>query len=944
MKKLLIATGAIVFLFFLCLLLVPMMLQEKILEMVEDELDASLASEWSFDRESFELSALRNFPHLSAGFGEILLRGKEQQRDDTILYARSARVVLSTWKLLSGETPPVKKIMLYAPSLHLHQRKGLPPNWDILAFKEKATEKPGKATSHEPPEPLFIELEMESGSLDIIDEPAKTKLRIRGADVKIKGSMDEQSWTIDIADISFQKNGRTWINRSALSLHIPEVGFSSAEGYSIDEGRVQIDELKVDIKGKMKEGNVEFEFGNEELALGEMVSILPMISKGESECSGLASLHGKFNGSIAQGSHPQWSAGIKIEDGQINAPELESPFSEINIDLEINRSGDKLQINSKEFHMLAGDDPIDFKGLIESDSILRLDISVDSRFHISQLKSFYPVEGVDIDGELVISGFAKGQFSKGRIPEMDVNVEMKDGYANSSEIQGGIEKINMISRLRSQDDQPSSFRFELPNFGFTHGGESLEINGSLIDYDRLIFDLNIVGEIDLGTLNQLVPHRENEISGLISTRINGKGEYDDIKNEEYQQVSLSGKIDLSNIKLKSSRLQKPLMLQSGNISIKPGILRLNSIKGSIGNSDFLIGGNLKGFLGYLLEGKDLRGDITANSQYLDLDEFRTSRSKKPQQHGPSTPGQEEAKSGDLILKVSGNANTVRFNGIPLSGFRATLEHDRGSNRISNIFGNALQGQVKGNITMEEGSAEKRKFSLDLGLDNIDIHALFMAMGSPLASIPAGQNMTGTADSKFLVDGFLDPEGRPIENSLRGGGSISFNNASIRNFDLIREMVRTVRIPGLSNWVRDEYRLSDFSARGEFLNGRIYFDEFRVELDGHPFTFFGSYGLKGNMDYLVATEFKPASLGTMANLAIGALMGGNYDPDNPLEVDFKVFGENKNPSVHLLSIKPKGRTGEASDPMEVAKKELLERKKADEAASQKIFRELDSDFR
>lgn len=944
MKKLLIATGAIVFLFFLCLLLVPMMLQEKILEMVEGELDASLASEWSFDRESFDVSALRNFPHLSAGFGEILLRGKGQQSNDTILYANSARVVLSTWKLISGETPPVKKIILSSPRLHLRQRKDLPPNWDILSNKGEVAEQPEKAANRAADEPFFTELEMENSSIDIIDEPGRTELRIRGADARIKGSIDEQSWTIDIADISFRQNARTWVNRSALSLYIPEVGFSYSEGFSIEEGRVQIDELKVDIKGKMKEGNVEFEFGNEELALGEMVSILPMISKGESRCSGLASVHGKFNGSIEQDLDPQWSARIKIEDGQIDAPELESPFSEIDIDLEIDRSGDKLRINSREFHMLAGDDPIDFKGLIESDSILRLDISIDSRFHISQFKSFYPVEGVDIDGELIITGFAKGQFSKDRIPEMDVKVEMKDGYANSSEIQGGIEKINMVSRLKSQDDQPSSFHFELPNFGFTHGGESLELSGSLIDYDRLIFDLNIVGEMDLGTLNQLVPHQENEISGLISTHINGKGEYEDIKNEEYQKVSLSGKIDLSNIEFKSSKLEKPLELQSGNISIQPGILKLNSIKGSIGKSDFLIGGNLRGFLGYLFEGKDLIGDLTANSQYLDLDEFKTMRTKQTQNHEPSSPGQEEVKSGDLIFQVSGNANKVLFNGILLNGFRAKLEHERGRNRISNIFCNALQGQVKGNMTMEKGRAEQRKFSLDLDLDNIDIHALFMAMGTPLSNIPAGQNMSGTADSKFLIDGFLNSDGSPIENSLRGGGSISFNNASIRNFDLIREMVRTVRIPGLSNWVRDEYRLSNFTTRGEFLNGRIYFDEFRVELDGHPFTFFGSYGLEGNMDYLVATEFKPASLGTMANLAIGALMGGNYDPDNPLEIDFKVFGENKNPSVHLLSIKPKGRAGEASDPMEVAKKELLERKKTDEATGQKIFKELDSSFR
>jgi len=144
-------------------------------------------------------------------------------------------------------------------------------------------------------------------------------------------------------------------------------------------------------------------------------------------------------------------------------------------------------------------------------------------------------------------------------------------------------------------------------------------------------------------------------------------------------------------------------------------------------------------------------------------------------------------------------------------------------------------------------------------------------------------------------------------------------------DLIEQMVNVVKIPGIRKWIKSEYRLSNFIAKVEVINGRIYFEPFNVVLNNHPFEFSGSYGLDGSLDYLVETEFNPASMGSLANVGLALLFGNSYNPEKVMEIDFKISGDRTKPKVKLLDLRPKDSHHDGDNPIELAKKEAKRNK-------------------
>ena len=160
-------------------------------------------------------------------------------------------------------------------------------------------------------------------------------------------------------------------------------------------------------------------------------------------------------------------------------------------------------------------------------------------------------------------------------------------------------------------------------------------------------------------------------------------------------------------------------------------------------------------------------------------------------------------------------------------------------------------------------------------------------------------MEGQLSSRINFFGYLDQKGELITKTTKGEMELNFNNGILKNFDLVKKLMRVAKVPGMSGWVRPEYNLDPLTIQLELIDERIYFRPFEVVLAEHPYNFAGSIGLDKSADYLVATEFKPSQLGAFANAALFALTGGNFDSEQKMEIDFRVQGERDSPKVKAV---------------------------------------------
>ena len=93
------------------LLVLPFAFKGKIVTAVKEAANNNLNAKVSFN-DDVSLSLIRNFPNLSLGLNDVKVVGVDSFAHDTLIDAKSLRVVLDLASLWKGETVVVRKIAI----------------------------------------------------------------------------------------------------------------------------------------------------------------------------------------------------------------------------------------------------------------------------------------------------------------------------------------------------------------------------------------------------------------------------------------------------------------------------------------------------------------------------------------------------------------------------------------------------------------------------------------------------------------------------------------------------------------------------------------------------------------------------------------------------------------------------------------------------------------
>ena len=102
-----ISLGAIIALLFI----LPFLFKGKIVTAVKEAANNNLNAKVSFN-DDISLSLLRNFPNLSLGIQDVKVVGVDSFAQDTLIDAKSIRLVLDLASVWKGETVVIRKIAI----------------------------------------------------------------------------------------------------------------------------------------------------------------------------------------------------------------------------------------------------------------------------------------------------------------------------------------------------------------------------------------------------------------------------------------------------------------------------------------------------------------------------------------------------------------------------------------------------------------------------------------------------------------------------------------------------------------------------------------------------------------------------------------------------------------------------------------------------------------
>ena len=296
----------------------------------------------------------------------------------------------------------------------------------------------------------------------------------------------------------------------------------------------------------------------------------------------------------------------------------------------------------------------------DNDMDMNLDISSqegDIRNFLSLIPNvFYEdLPGLKTKGSATIALKVNGKYDTNNYPQLDLNIQTKDGYISSSDLPSPIENLNMSLLAKASNGNWNDLMVNIPNFSLTTLGKPFNGRVALSSImTNPMVDMEMKGILDLPTLSKLFGGDDfNVESGTLTSDFVLVGKQSDFESENYGAIKFDGDASLSNLKADFYEY-KDVVINDVNVQFNPSKLDMNNLSGSFGASDFKGKILVENPMAYFMTDKSMKGSIDISSNLLDLTPYVAETTEGVSTNSPS--GSEEPIDDGIIRESSMNYN------------------------------------------------------------------------------------------------------------------------------------------------------------------------------------------------------------------------------------------------------------------------------------------------
>src|SRR5260370_37187904 len=130
--------------------ILPRVYREQIRVDLEKEVGRNVDADVTFNR--VELTLLRHFPNLTLSLNDLLIKGKEEFKHDTLASVEEIQLEVKLWSLISKKEIELKSLHLVNPEINAYVLKDGKANYNIA--KPRAAD----STSSAPAKPSYLKV------------------------------------------------------------------------------------------------------------------------------------------------------------------------------------------------------------------------------------------------------------------------------------------------------------------------------------------------------------------------------------------------------------------------------------------------------------------------------------------------------------------------------------------------------------------------------------------------------------------------------------------------------------------------------------------------------------------------------------------------------------------------------------------------------------------
>lgn len=467
---------------------------------------------------------------------------------------------------------------------------------------------------------------------------------------------------------------------------------------------------------------------------------------------------------------------------------------------------------------------------------------------LSLIPAIYAKDFQDLktDGKVTLNAFARGSMEGNtKIPQFEVNLDVKDAMFRYPSLPAGVEKINISALVRNAGGPLDATEISVAPFDFVLAGNPFSLNATVktpvSDPD---FHLTARGKLDLGKVKEVYPLDDMQLNGLVQADLELGGRLSMVEKEQFEQMQAKGSLRLNQMKLVLKDMP-PVDIQQSVFTFSPRYLQLSETTVNIGKNDLTLDSRFENYLGYALKGSTLKGTLNVSSNHLNLNDFMSADTTAAVAEVPA----DTAAMG--VIRVPENIDfqmqaafrELLFDKMTLTDGKGTLLVRNGTVDMRNLSFNTMGGSVTMNGAYAAPQKKQPELNAAFDMRNISFAQAYQDLGLVQQLAPIFAGLKGNFSGNLQIDTPLDATMSPVMSAVQGKGALSTKDLSLSGVKFIDQVADIVKKPSLK-----EIKVKDLNIDFEIKDGRVTTKPFDLKLGDYNMNLSGSTGLDQTIDY------------------------------------------------------------------------------------------------
>ncbi len=570
---------------------------------------------------------------------------------------------------------------------------------------------------------------------------------------------------------------------------------------------------------------------------------------------------------------------------------------------------------------------------------------------------------VKTEGQLALSGMAKGRMEGESLPAFDVDLSIVDASFQYPDLPKSVDKINIHVNTQSPGGDANNTVVDVEKFHVELAGNPFDM-GVLIKtpisdpFIKAHFD----GDLDLGSIKDVIPLEEGDaVNGFIEMNISLEGNQSTIDEERYEDFDAKGKLVIKDMVYESKELPYDVSIDKIDVAFAPKYVTLNKMKMMVGRSDFEARGQVEKFIPYvfdedaiLMANLDLKSNLIDATEFMEEEEETESSSEggdgeaPAEEEGEETPMEVVEVPGDIDFVLRSDIKKIHLDGYDIDNFKGGITIRDRKMSLDNTSMNLLDGKVSAHGFYETTNPRRPAFDFDMSVEKFDVQKTVTTFNTVEKLVPLFKSSEGQYSTNFDIKGVFDDKMEVIGESLHGKGILMTHQLGLKNFAPLELAADKLK--------KDEFRnprLDNMNITFTIEGGKMFMDPFDVTAGNIVTTLSGWTAFDQTIEYSMNMAIPREDFGGAANKAAANLLsqlqqqtGQTVALPEIVNITGKITGTTDDPKIALDL--PKFGGGSQKDLKKQLEEELAKKRKEMEekarAEAEKLKKEAEEKAR